>query len=173
MTFTLVDVILILIVAGFVMGGFVMGLIRSIGALVGLVAGTWVAGHYFVPVADWLTPVLMGHAVTAKIVAFMAVFIIINRLAVLVFYLLDRAFQLFTIIPFLGSLNRIGGVLLGAIEGILTCGILIFVVAKIAPEAGIVTDNLAHSIIAHWLVYAATWLTELLPQAFNNIQSIF
>ena len=171
--FTLVDVILIVAIAGFVMSGFVMGLIRSIGALVGLALGTWAAGRLFMPFADWLTPVLMGHDTAAKITAFLLIFIVVNRLMVLVFYLLDRAFQLFTIIPFLGSLNRLGGVILGVIEGVLTCGIIIFVVSKIAPDSTVVTNQLANSQVAHWLAYAATWLTKLLPEAFDKIQSIF
>ncbi|MFA6593840.1 MAG: CvpA family protein [Candidatus Buchananbacteria bacterium] len=173
MTFTLVDVILIIIVLIFVMWGFVMGLIRSIGALVGIVLGTWLAGHYFMPVADWLTPVLMGHAVAAKIIAFLLVFIIVNRLTVLLFYLIDRGFKLISIIPFLGSLNRLGGMLLGLVEGVLTSGIMIFVLAKIAPDISLVKDSLANSQVAYWLVLSATWLTKLLPEAFNKIQSIF
>ncbi|MFA6227957.1 MAG: CvpA family protein [Patescibacteria group bacterium] len=173
MIFTLADVILIIIILIFVMWGFVMGLIRTIGALVGMIFGTWVAGRYFMPVADWLTPVLMGHAIAAKIIAFLFVFAAVNRLTVLLFYLIDRGFKLISIIPFLGSLNRLGGALLGLVEGVLTSGIIIFVLAKIAPDISLIKDSLANSQVAYWLVLSATWLTKLLPEAFNRIQSIF
>jgi len=173
MTFTFVDVILILIFFCFMVWGFVMGLIRSIGSLVGLAAGTWLAGRFFMPVADWLTPILMGHDVAAKITAFLLIFFIVNRLVVFLFHLLDKAFRLISIIPFLKSINRLGGVILGAAEGLLTIGIVIYVIAKFAPDSSFVTNTLNGSQVAHWLVASAVWLTNLLPEAFNRIKSVF
>jgi membrane protein required for colicin V production len=173
MIFTLVDVILILIFFSFIAWGFFMGLIRSIGAIVGLAAGTWAAGHFFQPIASWLTPVIMGHAITAKIIAFMAVYIVVNRLVVVIFHFIDKGFGLLSIIPFMKSLNRIGGVILGAAEGLLTLGIILYVIAKFAPNSGFVTNSLNSSQIAHYLVMASKFLTALLPDAFNQIKSVF
>lgn len=173
MAFTLVDVILIIVLFGFIAGGFALGLIRAVGAIVGLVLGTWVAGHYFQPVAAWLTPILMGHDIAASIIAFLLIFIVVNRLVVLVFHLLDRVFHLIAIIPFLKSLNRLGGMILGAAEGLLTIGIVLYIIAKFAPDSGFVLNDLNNSQVAHWLVASAQWLTTLLPTAFNQIKTIF
>lgn len=172
MTFTFVDVILIIIFFGFVFGGFALGLIRAVGAIVGLGLGTWAAGHYFMPFAERLTPFLGGNTSIANIIAFLIIFTIVNRLVVLIFHLIDKAFHIIAIIPFLKSLNRIGGVILGAAEGILTIGILIYVIAKFAPGSGFVA-SLDNSQIAHYLVFAAQWLIKLLPSAFSNIVSVF
>jgi uncharacterized membrane protein required for colicin V production len=92
---------------------------------------------------------------------------------VFAFHLLDRAFRLISIIPFLKSINRLGGVILGAIEGLLTIGIIIYVIAKFAPDSGFVTNTLNGSQVAHWLVASAVWLTNLLPEAFDKIKSVF
>lgn len=173
MVFTLVDVVLILILFSFVAAGVVMGLIRTIGALVGLALGIWVAGHYFMPFADWLTPILRGNVIVGKIVAFLIIYILINRLTVLLFHFLDKAFSLLSFIPFAKSLNRVGGFVLGAAEGILTLGILIFVLAKFAPDWAFVKNNLDGSQIAHYLVLISKWLTTLLPDAFDKIKSVF
>ncbi len=173
MTFTLIDVILLLIFFGFICGGFAMGLIRSIGALVGLGLGAWLAGHYFMPVADRLAPFIGGNDSIARIISFLLIFIIINRLAVLVFHLIDKAFNILSVIPFLKSLNRIGGVILGAIEGFLTLGLIIYVIAKFAPDWSFVRNDLNNSQVAHYLVALAKWLIALLPQAFGNIKSVF
>lgn len=173
MIFTLVDVVLIIVFFGFVFGGFALGLIRAVGAIVGLGLGTWVAGHYFMPAADWLAPFLGGNSSIANIISFLMIFIIVNRLVVLAFHLLDKAFHIIAIIPFLKSLNRIGGVILGAAEGILTIGVIIYVIAKFAPDSGFVTNSLNNSQIAHYLVFAAQWLIKLLPSAFSNIVSVF
>lgn len=173
MIFTLVDVILILILFSFMTAGFVFGLIRSIGSLVGLTIGIWAAGHYFMPLAEWLTPILRGNSSLANIAAFFIVFFIINRLTVLIFNLLDKGFSLLTIIPFLKTINRFGGLCLGTIEGILITGVAIYVIAKFAPDSGFVANTLNESQFAHWLVAITQFLTVLLPEAFDKIKSVF
>jgi membrane protein required for colicin V production len=114
MTFTLVDIILILIVFLFVAAGFGLGLVRSIGALVGLALGAWIAGRYFMPVAEWLTPILMGRETAAKIVAFILIFFIVNRLVLLIFHFIGKGLGVLSFIPFAKTINRVGGVLLGS-----------------------------------------------------------
>lgn len=163
MFFTLTDVILIVILAIFVIGGFVLGLIQAIGALVGLVFGAWVAANSYLPVADWLTPIILGHSGTAKVIAFTVIFILVNRLVGLLFWLINKAFNLISIIPFLKSINRLGGVILGLIEGVLVLGLIIFVIAKFAPDISWLADNLNQSKVAHWLVLATQFLTNLIP----------
>lgn len=173
MIFTLVDVILILILFVFIAFGTVLGLIGTIGSLVGLVLGIWVAGHYFLPLAGWLAPVLGGNVIGGKIVAFLIIFVIVNRSVSFLFYFLNKAFSLLSFIPFAKSLNRLGGFLLGAIEGILTLGILIYVVAKFASDSDFVKVSLDNSQVAHFLVLVSKWLTMFLPEVFDKIKSVF
>lgn len=173
MIFTLADVILVVIFFAFVFGGFALGLIRSVGALVGLALGVWVAGHYFMGPADWLAPIIGGNGSLAKIISFVVIFLIINQCVTLIFHLLDKAFNLLYIIPFVSSLNRLGGVILGAIEGVLTLGVIIYIIAKFAPESGFVTGTLDKSQIAHYLVFGSQWLINILPEAFAKIKSVF
>lgn len=173
MTFTLVDVILILMVFAFIAGGFALGLIRSIGALIGLAAGTWVAGRYFMSIADWITPLAMGHEVAGQIVAFLAIFAIVNRLVVLIFHLFSKGFDFLSFVPFAKTINRVGGIALGLAEGVLTAGLLIYVLSKIAPDAPIVRENIDGSQVAHYLVYLSSQIISLLPDAFRKIISIF
>lgn len=173
MTFTLVDVILILIVFAFVAAGFGLGLVRSIGALIGLAVGAWVAGRYFMSVAEWLTPILMGRESIAKVLAFILVFFIINRLVVLIFHFLSKGFDVLSFLPFAKTINRIGGVLLGLIEGVLTVGLLSYAISKIVPDASFVTNNLDSSQTAHFLVSWSDKIILLLPEALRKIISIF
>ncbi len=173
MTFTLVDVILLLIVFSFVLLGFVFGLIKTVGSLVGLVAGTWLAGHYFQPVAEWLTPIIGGNEPMARVVAFLIIFTIINRLVVFIFHLLDRAFGLLSFIPFAKSINRFSGLLLGLVEGVLTLGVMLYVVSKFLPESSFIQNAINDSQIAHYLVFIAKWLIWLLPEALSKVDSIF
>ena len=114
----------------------------------------------------------MGNALAAKFVAFFAIFTIINRLVVLIFHLLDKAFSLLSIIPFMKSINRLGGVILGAVEGVLTVGIALYVISKFVPNSSFVVKTLNDSQIAHYLVMLSKLLTTLLPDAFDKIKSV-
>lgn len=163
MLFTLVDVILIVVVAGFVMLGFFMGLISAIGALVGIILGTWAASNYFSPVADFISPYILGHEGIAKTIAFMAIFFISNRLIAIIFWFISKAFGLVSIIPFLKSINRLGGAILGLFEGIVVTGTALFIMAKFITNIPWVPQLLNSSKIAHLLVLATQFLTNFIP----------
>lgn len=173
MLFTIVDLILIVFVLIFVITGFMMGLIEAVGALVGVFAGAWVAGHFYLPLATWLTPIFLGHSVAATIVAFIILFTIANRLVVFVFYLLNKIFNFIAIIPFLGSINKIAGAVLGLVEGILVAGLLLYVVSRFAGIIPWVSNNLAGSQVAHVLVRVSGVVIAMLPEALTKMVSIF
>ena len=173
MAFTLVDVILIVIVLIFALVGFASGLVQAVGTIIGMFVGVWVAGHYFAPFGSWLAPIILGHTLIAKIIAFIILFIVVSRLIGFVFYLIDKAFKIISIIPFLKSINKLGGMVLGLVEGALVVGLIVYVIAKLAPDWQWVRNDLNSSQVAHWLVMAAKVLTNLLPQAFDKIKSIF
>jgi len=143
--------------------GFFMGLISAIGALIGIVAGMWLAGIYFMDLAGWLTPYLLGNEGIAKAVAFILIFTIVNRLVALVFWVVNKVFHLVSIIPFLKSINRFGGALLGFVEGALITGTAIFVIVKFAPDIAWLVENLDQSRVAHLLVWTTQFLSNFIP----------
>ena len=173
MTFTLIDIILIAIFLAFAMAGFAFGLIRSVGAIIGLALGAYVASHFFYPLAGWLTPIIGGNAGIANVISFIFIFGVFNRSTALAFHFLNAGFNLIAIIPGMKLLNRIGGLILGGIEGLLTLGLFIYVVAKFLPSTEFVTVTLNNSQVAHYLVIWSKWIIILLPDAFSKIQSVF
>lgn len=173
MIFTLVDVILIVLVLIFVIGGFVMGLIQAVGAIIGVIVGAWAAGQFYEPVANWLTPIILGNGTAAKIISFIVIFLLINRLIAFLFYLINKVFNIIAIIPFLKSINRLAGALLGLVEGVLAVGLIIYVIAKFAGDAQWLIGSLSASKVAHWLVWASSFLVSLLPDALEKMKSIF
>lgn len=162
MLFTLADVILIVLVAGFAILGFFMGLISTIGALVGLILGAWSASTYFLPLSDFLSPYLLGYDGVAKTIAFMAIFFIANRLIALIFWLINKAFNLIAIIPFLKSINRLGGAVLGLLEGVIVIGTTVFITAKFITNVSWLTESLNGSKVAHLLVLITQFLSNLI-----------
>ena len=162
MFFTIFDLILILVLFLFIAFGFALGFIQTIGALLGLIIGTWFASRLFVPVSEWLSPFLLGNQGLAKTVAFIVLFTVFNRLAGYAFYLVDKVFGLISIVPFSKSINRLLGALLGFIEGVLSIGVVLYVITHI-PLSGWFEGILADSTIAPWFIMLSNLLTWLLP----------
>ncbi|NUM25477.1 MAG: CvpA family protein [Candidatus Buchananbacteria bacterium] len=168
MYLSILDLVLILVIFAFVAFGFALGLVQSIGALVGVVAGTWLAGMYYEPVAGWLEIILLGNAVAARVIAFILLFTIVNRLVGLAFWLVNKIFNLISIIPFAKSFNRILGALFGLIEAVLAIGTIVYFTVQLAPIDWWQTA-VAGSQVAQLLIQLASILTPLLPEIIKAV----
>lgn len=116
--------IALIIIAGFALFGFASGLIRGIGSIVGIILGAIVATKNFAAVGGFLLPFLGGNKLVAGVTAYLLLFLAMSALIGFLFLSLDRIFQLVAIIPGLKALNRIGGLLLGIVEGVLIVGVI-------------------------------------------------
>lgn len=164
---TLVDIILLIILSGFVLFGLWFGLIHTLGALVGTLAGAYVASHYFSPIAEFLGGKFGGSLPIWKIIVFIFIFTIINRLVGLLFYILEKIFKLISIIPFLKTVNRLAGAVLGFAEGVLVLGLTLHVAGVIPVSAGFISRIIEPSVVAKWLIGVARVLLPLLPAALR------
>jgi len=167
---TIFDVILLLILGGFVMFGLWFGFIHTLGSLIGTFAGAFFAGLWYEPLAKWLESIF-GHPNLMRILAFILIFIIFNRLIGFVFYLLDKIFKFLTIIPFLKTINRLLGGLLGFFEGILVIGLSLFVISRF-PLSDWFTNVLAASTVAPWFVATSKILQYVLPEILRQLHSV-
>ncbi|MEA3398467.1 MAG: CvpA family protein, partial [Patescibacteria group bacterium] len=97
----ILDVIIIVILSGFVFYGFFFGLIRTLGNFLGMIIGAIIASRFYLIVFDWVGPVFIGRDNLGKVLIFIILFILINRLVGFAFYLVDKVFRIIAIIPFL------------------------------------------------------------------------
>jgi uncharacterized membrane protein required for colicin V production len=118
------DIIILLFVAGFIWKGVRLGFIESLGGILGIFIGLLAAGRWWPTVASSLEPIITNQWL-AMIGGWLLVFIVVNRVVALVFWLLDKMFHIIAIIPFLKSINSLLGGLLGLIEGFLFIGAII------------------------------------------------
>jgi uncharacterized membrane protein required for colicin V production len=169
---TLLDVILLIMLFGFVFYGLFFGLVQTLGGLVGVFAGAIIASRLFEQVGQWLKPLFWGNAALSKIICFIILFILINRLAGLVFHIVDRIFGFLKIIPFLKSINSILGGLIGFLEGAFLLGGIIYIAARY-PVFDWLSDALAQSVAARYLSLVFNLISPLLPMAVRQIQSLF
>lgn len=123
---TIIDFIILIILAGFVWKGIKLGLIEAVGGIVGLFIGAFVAGQYYDEAAEMLEGLLFGSTVLANVLGFLLVFILVNRAIALFFWIIDKLFHIIAIIPFLKTFNRLLGGIFGLIEGLIFIGIIVY-----------------------------------------------
>lgn len=161
------DVVLIIIIAGFVFYGFFFGLIRTIGSLVGMVGGLWLTMISYLDVFEWVKNLFFGHELAGKIITFFIVFTIVNRLVGFGFSLLDKAFDLVSIIPFLKTINRLTGAALGFIEAGLILGLALLFISQTSLSGWLVGSK-----VAPFLVGFAKSVTPFLPGLLDKIKEM-
>ncbi|MBU1180209.1 CvpA family protein [Patescibacteria group bacterium] len=127
-----VDFIFLVVLGGFVLFGLWFGLIHTFGSLIGTIAGIYLSSRWYDNVAVWAQGNFSGSISIWNFIAFIVLFILINRLIGFLFHLLEQGFDLITNLPFLKSINRLGGALLGLVEGAVILGAIIFM-AKHVP----------------------------------------
>jgi len=161
------DIILLVILSGFVFYGLFFGLIRTIGSLVGLVGGLWLTMIFYLTAFDWVKNLFFGHEFAGKIITFFILFTLINRLIGFIFVLLDRTFDLISIIPFLKTINRLAGAALGFIEGGLVLGLALLFISQT-----VFVGWLDASKVAPFLISFTQAIMPLLPGLLNKIKGL-
>ena len=161
------DIVLLIILSGFIFYGLFFGLIRTLGSLIGMVGGLWFTFIFYLTVFDWVKNLFFGHELAGKIITFFILFTLINRLVGFIFALLDRTFDLISIIPFLKTINRLSGACLGFIEGGLVLGLALVFISQTAFSGW-----LNNSQVAPFLISYTKAILLLLPGLLNRIKEV-
>ncbi len=155
-------------VALFVITGIRLGLVHAIGSLVGIVAGAFVATNYGAAISVWSARVLhFDLQQLGKWVMFLIIFLVVSRLVGFGIWMLEKSFGIFLRLPFLNSLNRLLGGVLGFFEGALVIGMAVQY-AKYLPVPELSTA-LGTSKLSTYFVGVAHLLWPLIPEAIKSI----
>jgi len=122
----LVDIILILVLLGFAGAGAKDGFVHTLGRLLGAILAFLAARAWSAKIA-WLFAIVMPQG-WARLVAFILIFILITRLAGWVFKLIDGLFQIVKLLPFIKSIDKLLGAILGFGEGFIMLGGAIYLI---------------------------------------------
>ena len=164
------DIVLIIILAGFGFYGFFFGFIKTVGSLIGIIAGVFVASRFyqlvFIKIQNWF----FGQDTMGKVITFVVLFSLANRLTVFIFSLLDRLFDLLSIIPFLKTINRLAGVIFGLLMGAAVLGIAFYFILNYPIIGGWAGKLVSSSKIAPILIKIGGILTPILPEAFRKVK---
>lgn len=166
----LLDILLLISLGGFVLFGLWFGFVHTLGSLVGVFAGAFIAGRLHMPLADWLSSAF-GNESVMRITAFFIIFFIVNRLIGFLFYLLERVVNIVARLPFINAINKLAGSIIGFIEGVLVIGLTLFIMTKY-PINELITSQLQNSTLLPWFIRSSTILQTLLPEVVTQLQSI-
>lgn len=164
------DIVLLVIIGGFGVAGFLFGFIHTFGSLLGTIFGVYLASRYYAPVADWLIGILGWGGNGIRFVMFVIAFLIINRLVGLLFWFVSKTLKLAATLMMLNIVNRILGVLFGVFEGVVTIGIAIYFIDKY-PLSQKLMEMIAASDVAPYALKVANILLPLLPKAMQMLKS--
>lgn len=168
---TLFDIILIVIIAGFIFYGLFFGLVHALGGLMGVFAGTIVAGWLFNTIGELIAPIFWGNEMLAKVIAFIIIFVLVNRLFGLIFWMVDKVVQFLKVIPFLKSINGILGGIFGFLEGVFLVGGILYIASRY-PIWEWLNNAMIESDVARYLVSIFDFIAPLLPKAVRMLQSL-
>ncbi len=167
----ILDIILIVILVMFVSFGFWFGLVHALGALVGVVAGAFFAGRSFEPLAQWLHGLVGGSLNFERVIVFLIIFTIINRLVGFLFWIFERIFKIATALPFLKTIDRILGASFGFLEGAFVLGLTLSVALHF--KIPLLLQAVSTSNLAQTLVRISRFLEPLLPAALRLLNIVF
>ena len=145
---SLTDIVLILILVGFVGAGFRDGFIRAFGRLAGVVLGWLAASWWSGTISSWLG-VAMPSA-WARTISYLLVFFVAAKIVSYVIRVLDGMYHVLSVIPFLKSINSALGGFLGFFEGLIMVGAGMYVLMTFRVEPHLVSW-LSGSGVAGWI----------------------
>lgn len=162
------DIVMLVVAALFVVTGIRLGLVHTIGSLIGIIAGAYVSTHHGAAIAAWSARVLhFDMQQLGKWVMFLIIFLVVSRLVGLGVWMLEKSFGIFLRLPYLNSLNRLLGGVLGFFEGALVIGMAVQYAKYLpVPELG---NALAASKLSSYFVGVAHVLWPLIPEAIKSI----
>ena len=158
------DIVLaIVLVIGIVMG-LKAGLIKMGVSLAGLILAIFLAGRFYVALADTMT--FISSAGAARVVAYIIIFIVVMLIAALLAWILTK----FASIILLGWLNRLVGAIVGLLVGAIFCGAILAIWVKYSSSGG---DVISGSFLGKFLLNTFPLVLALLPGEFDSIRSFF
>jgi len=166
----IIDFILLLVLFGFALFGLWFGLIHTLGSLLGTILGVYLSSRWYDGAAVWAQGKFAGDLNVWKVIVFILLFILINRLVGLLFHIVEKMFDIFTKLPFLKSINKLAGAILGLLEGAVVLGGVIFIAHRF--PFGLEEKLFAASQIKNYFLGVFNVLMPLVPEVLKTANGL-
>ena len=161
----LLDYILLSVVLILGLLGLKKGFLESLGSIFGIVIATIVASRFYPNIASWF-----GDSNFTNIIAFLMIFSLTVKLVSLLFWGLGKIFQLITVLPFISHFDKLLGLILGLVEGILILSVVLNFFLKFPLNEWMITQ-MGASVIAGVLLKIGFVFIPLFPEALKTLKS--
>lgn len=161
-----IDVVIVLIVLGFVAAAYTAGLIREVVTFVAVVLGIVIAGFLYDNLAADVL-VFIDDEDAARAIAFLALFGSVYLLGQIAAYVLKAMAS----IMMLGWADKLGGAAFGLVKGLIVVQLLVILFAAY-PSLDL-DDAIDNSAIGRFFVDDASFLLAILPGEFDDRIDVF
>lgn len=148
--------------------GWRRGLIRSLGNLLADLVALFIAWRVFDLIAGWLEGLLPWSSNACSVSAFILIFVIADIIFTVLIFIIDRIFNWLAFIPFLKTINRIGGGIFGLIRGGLLISIFLYLLV-VFPEWAWLNQQIAGSFLVPNFQPLVNFWSFLLPLALRQL----
>jgi membrane protein required for colicin V production len=156
-----IDILIVVTIAGIVLGAYAAGLLREVVTLVAAILGIVIAGALYDDLAADVL-VFMDNEETAQAISFIILVGAVYLFGQIVAILLSKTASLLM----LGWADRIGGAAFGFIKGIIVVQALLIIFA--AYPSLELSDAIAGSELAPYFLEDVDFLLWVLPDNFDN-----
>jgi len=157
------DIVIIVAMLFLGMVGLWRGATKAAFGIIGLIGGIALAGRYYLPLANILSP---GEATWSRIAAYAIILVAILIVASVIGWFVARLVH----IVMLGWADRLLGFILGAGIGGMLCAAVLAIVSKYLP---VTQEPISRSVMARLLMEQFPLLLALLPEEFDFIAEFF
>ncbi len=137
-----------------------------------MIVGIFLASRFYVDFYESFDYLFGQYEGLGKIASFLLLYGVISKLVSFGFAIIEKIFNLLTIIPFLKSFNKLGGAILGFFLGGIILGLLLYLGSKHFILDSLLGASLVNSQITPILLFFAKLVSPLLPEAVKMMKSL-
>lgn len=161
------DIFLVALILLAAWQGYKEGFIRALTSIVSSVVSLYFAAIFYGLGADWLVGITGWKGSVCRIVVFIVLVVLLNRLVVVLMNLADRALRTLMGLPIIRTINRALGAACRGLETIIFIAIFIYLIHRF-PFFPVVNSWFDSSYIAE---YSTRFITYLWPFLLEVIHS--
>ncbi len=158
--------------ADFVMLGIILlfgircvfrGFVKEVLSLAGLVGGVVLARFYYEEAARVFLPWVDKNELVANVLGFAAIVIIVSITASLLGWAISKLIGK----TFLGIVDRLAGLAVGILQGVILIGLVLLIVE--AKAGGLDNSLFKHSLVAEYILHFMKFLSGVMTAAKQNV----
>lgn len=168
----MIDTILLIFLAMFVVYGFYIGLLRMILNLIASILGIILSIKFYDVFYELFPFIGFGSDPLGRVLSFIIVLSIISFILSFGFKVLAKILKIITSLPIISFVNRLGGGAFGLIQGFFIIGSILFVLSHYSVLSPLLEFVVSNSEVSPFFIKMVYWLKPFVPEAWGVLQGV-